>query len=134
MPVAHFPSYYNFYYFNTSIIFPFIARLLNDEDPYYVISSPSSLLFTSLLFSSLLSAHILSLISSFLSPLFLFIPFSPPVSFISSHLFPPSHAVAGAFSSLQLAMGEGVAEVIENIGANWATIMENLSESTRGEL
>ena len=40
--------------------------------------------------------------------------------------------VAGAFSSVQIAVGESMAEILENISLNWATVLERLSE-TRGE-
>ena len=40
----------------------------------------------------------------------------------------------GALSSLQVAVGEGVAEVLENVSVNWATILQRMAEFTRGEL
>jgi hypothetical protein len=56
------------------------------------------------------------------------LPFNIPHSL---HVF---STVAGALSSVQIAVGEGVAEVMENVSANWATVIERLTESTRGEM
>lgn len=43
----------------------------------------------------------------------------------------PAISVAGAFSSLQIAVGEGMAEVMENVSVNWALILEKLSETSK---